>query len=46
MYSKIRKTSDCLRFLVNHSDKLNLKRSGKYVALSNPSIYYTWKYNM
>ena len=46
MYSKIRKTSDCLRFLLNHSDKLNLKRSGKYVALSNLSIYYTWKYNM
>ena len=24
-------------------DKINLKRSGKYVALSNLSIYYTWK---
>ena len=24
-------------------DKINLKRSGKYVALTNLSIYYTWK---
>ena len=24
-------------------DKINLKRSGKYAALSNLSIYYTWK---
>ena len=27
----------------NLSDKLNLKRSDKYVAFSNLSIYYTWK---
>ena len=25
------------------SDKINLKRSDKYVALSDLSIYYTWK---
>ena len=25
------------------SNKINLKRSDKYVALSNLSIYYTWK---
>ena len=25
------------------TDKINLKRSHKYVALSNLSIYYTWK---
>ena len=25
------------------SDKENLKRSDKYVALSSLSIYYTWK---
>ena len=25
------------------ADKINLKRSHKYVALSNLSIYYTWK---
>ena len=24
-------------------EKMNLKRSDKYVALSNLSIYYTWK---
>ena len=37
------KTSDLHRLLLNLSDKLNLKRSDKYVALSNPSIYCTWK---
>ena len=25
------------------SDKINLKRSDKYVALLNLGIYYTWK---
>ena len=38
------KTSDSfLRLLLNLSDKINLKRSYKYVALSNLSIFYTWK---
>ena len=37
------KTSDPHRLLVNLSDKINLKRSDKYVALSNLSIYYAWK---
>ena len=37
------KTSDPHRLLVNLSDKINLKRSDKYIALSNLSIYYTWK---
>ena len=27
----------------NLTDKINLKRSDKYVALSSLSIYYTWK---
>ena len=31
------------RLLLNLSDKINLKRSDKYAALSNLSIYYTWK---
>ena len=31
------------RLLLNLSDKINLKRRDKYVALSNLSIYYTWK---
>ena len=35
------KTSDFHRLLLNLSDKLNLKRSHKYVALSNLRIYYT-----
>ena len=37
------KTSDPHRLLLNLSDKINLNRSDKYVALSNLSIYYTWK---
>ena len=36
------KTSDPHRLLVNLSDKINLKRKNKYVALSNLRIYYTW----
>ena len=34
------KTYDPHRLLLNLSDKMNLQRS---VALSNLSIYYTWK---
>ena len=37
------KTSDPHRLLLNLLDKVNLKRSDKYVALSNLDIYYTWK---
>ena len=37
------KRSDPHRLLLNLSNKINLKRSNKYVALSNLSIYYTWK---
>ena len=33
------KTSDLHRLLLNLLDKINLKRSDKYVALSNLSIY-------
>ena len=43
MNSKSSKTSDSYRLLLNHTDKTNLRRSGKYVALSNISICYTWK---
>ena len=43
MNSENSKTSDPHRLLLNLSDKINLKRSDKYVALSNLSIYYTWK---
>ena len=37
------KTSDTHRLLLNLSDKMNLKISNKYVALSNLGIYYTLK---
>ena len=37
------KKSDPHRQLLNLSDKINLKRSDRYIALSNLSIYYTWK---
>ena len=43
MNSKNSKTSNPHRLLLNLSDKINLKESDKYVALSNLSIYYTWK---
>ena len=41
MNSKNSKTSDPDRLLLNLADKINLKRSDKYVASSNLSIYYT-----
>ena len=37
------KTSDSHRLLLNFSDKINLKRSDKYIALSNLSIFCTWQ---
>ena len=40
MNSKNSKTSDPHRLLLNLKDKINLKRSDKYVALSNLCIYY------
>ena len=43
MNSENSKTSDPHRLLFNFADKINFKRSDKYVALSNLSIYYTWK---
>ena len=43
MNSKNSKTSDSKRLLLNLSEKTNLKRSDKYVALSNLSIHYAWK---
>ena len=43
MNSKNSKTSDAYKLLLNLTDKIKLKRSDKYLALSNLSIYYTWK---
>ena len=42
MNSKNSKTSDPHRLLIN-IDKIDLRRKDKYIALSNLSIYYTWK---
>ena len=44
MNSKNTKTSDPHRPLFNLRDKIDLKRKDKYIALSNLSIYYGWKY--
>ena len=41
MNSENSKTSDPHRLLLNLTDEINLRRSDKYVALSNLSIYYT-----
>ena len=43
MNSENSKTFDPQRLSLNLPDKINLKRSDKYVPLSNHSIYYTWK---
>ena len=43
MNSENSETSNPYRLLLNLLDKINLKRNDKYVALSNLSIYYTWK---
>ena len=43
MNSKNSKASDSHRLLLNFTDKINLKRSDKYVALSSLTINYTWK---
>ena len=41
--SKNTKISEPHRLLINHADKIDLKRSDKYVALSNLRMYCTWK---
>ena len=43
MNSKNSKTSGPHRPMLNLTNKKNLKRSDKYVALSNLSIYCAWK---
>ena len=43
MNSRNSKTSDPHRLLLNLPDKLDLKRSNKYAALSNLSIYNKFK---
>ena len=43
MNSDNSKASDPYRFLFNISNETNMKRSDKYVDLSNFTIYYRWK---
>ena len=43
MNSKNSKTSHSHRLLLYLSDKIDLKRTDKYVAVSNLNICYTWK---
>ena len=43
MNSKTSKTSDHHGLLLNLSAKIDLRRSDKYITLSNLSIYYTWE---
>ena len=43
MNSEKSKTSKPLRLFLNLADKIYLKKSDKYVALSNLSKYNTWK---
>ena len=37
------KTFDPHRLLLSLVDKINLRRSDKYVTLSNLRIYFSWK---
>ena len=43
MNSKNGKISDPQRLLLSLTDKIDLRTRNNYVALSNLSIYYTWK---
>ena len=43
MNSENSKTYDPHRLLPNITDKVDIRRKDKYIALSNLSIYYTWK---
>ena len=42
MNSKNSKTSHPHRLLLKLTDKIDLKRKGRYIVLSNLNIYYTW----
>ena len=43
MNSEKSKTSKPHVLILNLTDKIDLRRSEKNIALSNLSIYYTWK---
>ena len=44
MNSENSKTLDPNRLLLNLSENINLKRSYKYFALPNLSLYHKWKH--
>ena len=43
MNSKISQTSELHVLILKFTDKLDLRRGGNKITLSNVSIYYTWK---
>ena len=43
LYTENSKTSDPHRLVLNLTDKIDLRKKHKYIALSNFSICYTWK---
>ena len=43
MNSENSRTSECHVLVLRITDKLDLRRGQKSIALSNRSIYYTWK---
>ena len=43
MNIKNKKTNQLYRFVLNLSQRLDLRSSNKHAALQNVSIYYTWK---
>ena len=43
MTSESSKTSELHVLILRLTDKLDLRRGGKIIALSNLSNYYTWK---
>ena len=43
MNTKNSKTNESHKFVLNLSQRLDLRSSNKHVALQNLSIYYTWK---
>ena len=43
MNSKNSKNSDPRRLILNCTDKIHVKRNGKYFVSSNLSICYEWK---
>ena len=43
MNSESGKTSNTHALILNLTDKIDLRRSEKSIALSNLKIYYTWK---